>query len=82
MDLLRGEFEEYFILHSGPVNWWARSCDLMPLDHFLKAMLKHLFVRYRPKCWKEYAKIGLKRMDNLKCSRGQHLHEIIVMDLL
>ena len=52
-----------------------RSCDLTPLDYFLwgyvkahvytdklthcKTTLKHLYVTYRPKCWKEYAEIGL-----------------------
>ena len=30
----------------------------LQLPHW-KTTLKHLFVRYRPKCWEEYAKIGL-----------------------
>ena len=67
MHSLRGEFGEHIISRSGPVNWPPKSCDLTPIDYFLcplqlthwKTTLKHLFVRYRPKCWKEYAKIGL-----------------------
>ena len=74
-DLLRGKFGEHFISRSEPVIWPPRSCELTPCGDMLKLMsmqtsplqlahwqitLKHLFVRYRPKCWKEeYAKIGL-----------------------
>ena len=35
VDLLRGEFAEYFFSRSEPVNWPTRSCELMPLDYFL-----------------------------------------------
>ncbi|CAD7013293.1 unnamed protein product [Ceratitis capitata] len=76
MDLLRGEFDEHFISRSEPVNWPPRSCDLdyfswgyvksnvytekpLQLTHW-RTTLKRLLVRYRPKCWKEYAKMALR----------------------
>ena len=71
IDLLRGEFGEHLISRSEPVNWpplnyiYGAMLELMPiltsLLHMMywKTTLKHLFVRYRPKCWKEYAKIAL-----------------------
>ena len=34
IDLLRGEFGEHFISHSGLVNWTPRSCNLTPLNYF------------------------------------------------
>ena len=86
MNLVGGEFCEHFISRSEQVNWPSRSCDWTPifcgvmlrlisiqvsplqLTHW-KTTLKHLFVRYRPKCW--------MRMDHLRRSRDQHLHEII-----
>ena len=38
--LLRREFGEHLISHSGPVNWQTRSCDLTPLDYFLRLYVK------------------------------------------
>ena len=75
MNLLTGEFGEHFISRSGLVRidrfnaFRLYICGAMlklmsiqtsplQLTHW-KTTFKHLFVRYRPKCWKEYAKIGL-----------------------
>ena len=35
MKILFHKYGENFILHSGPVNWPPRSCDLTLLDYFL-----------------------------------------------
>ena len=43
------------------------------IDPLIETTFKYLFVRYRPKYWKEYEKIGLSGWT----SRAQHLHEII-----
>ena len=40
INLLGGEFGEYFISRSGPVNWPSRSCDLTSLDYFLWGFVK------------------------------------------
>ena len=40
MNLLRDEFGEHFISRSGPLNWPPRSCDLTPLDYFLRGHVK------------------------------------------
>ena len=70
IDLLRREFGEHFIARLGPVNWPTRSYYLTPLNYFFWGYVKPIvyidkpasideILRYRPKCWKEYAKIGL-----------------------
>ena len=38
--LLRCEFGEDFISRLGTVNWPPRSCDLTPLDNFLRGYIK------------------------------------------
>ena len=44
MDLLRGEFDEYFISPSGPVKYQPRSFDLTLLDLFLWGYVKaHIY---------------------------------------
>ena len=44
VELLRGEFGEYFISLLGLVNWPPRTCDLTPLDHFLWGCVKaHIY---------------------------------------
>ena len=49
MDLLRGEFREYFISRSEPVNWPPRSCVLMPFGYFLWGYVKaHVFTNNPP----------------------------------
>ena len=83
----------HFISLLGPVNWPPSSCDLTPLDYFLcshvkahvyadkpglidaledniEAFLREIPIEMLEKNW-------TKRMDHLKHSRGQHLHEII-----
>ena len=40
MDLMRGEFGEHFISHSGPVNWFPKSCDLTASDSSLWGYVK------------------------------------------
>ena len=40
MDLLRDEFGEHFVSHSGLVNWPPRSCDLTPFDYFVWVYVK------------------------------------------
>ena len=45
IDLLRGEFDEHFILYSRAISWQPRSCDLTPLDYFLCRYVKaHVYV--------------------------------------
>ncbi|GFX72610.1 putative transposable element [Trichonephila clavipes] len=36
IDLLKDTFGDRLISRFGPVNWPPRSCDLTPLDYFLK----------------------------------------------
>ncbi|GFV87973.1 hypothetical protein TNCV_782531 [Trichonephila clavipes] len=37
IDLLKDTFGDRLISRFGPVNWPPRSCDLTPLDYFLKS---------------------------------------------
>ena len=71
IDLLRGEFVEHFILRSCdlmPLDYIRHSicvailklmsiqASSLQLRHW-KTTLKYLFMSFRPKRWKEYAKI-------------------------
>ncbi|GFU48299.1 DUF4817 domain-containing protein [Trichonephila clavipes] len=40
IDLLKDTFGDRLISRFGPVNWPPRSCDLTPLDYFLRSYLK------------------------------------------
>ncbi|GFY03992.1 transposable element Tc3 transposase [Trichonephila clavipes] len=42
IDLLKDTFGDRLIIRFGPVNWPARSCDLIPLDYFLWGYVKSL----------------------------------------
>ena len=42
IDLLKGKFGERVISRNGPVEWPPRSCDLTPLDFFLRGHIKSL----------------------------------------
>ena len=92
MHLLSGEFGEHFSSLSGPVNWPPRLCDLTTWDYFCGTMLKLMsiqtidtlednieafFHEIPAEMLKRWCQNWLKRMDHLKCSRDQHLHEII-----
>ena len=86
MDLLRGEFGEHYISHSEPVNW-------PPLDYFLRGYVKAYVYTDKPALidalednseaficeipGERGCQNWTKRMDHLKRSRDQHLHEII-----
>ncbi|GFT20410.1 uncharacterized protein TNCV_4964161 [Trichonephila clavipes] len=40
IDLLKDTFGDRLISRFGPVNWPPRSCDLTPLDYFLRGYVK------------------------------------------
>ncbi|GFU76851.1 transcription factor Sox-6 [Trichonephila clavipes] len=40
IDLLKDTFADRLISRFGPVNWPPRSCDLTPLDYFLRGYVK------------------------------------------
>ncbi|GFV37825.1 DDE_3 domain-containing protein [Trichonephila clavipes] len=42
IDLLKDTFDDRLISRFGPVNWPPRSCDLTPLDYFLRGCVKSL----------------------------------------
>ncbi|GFX26354.1 transposable element Tc3 transposase [Trichonephila clavipes] len=42
IDLLKDTFGDRLISRFGPVNWPSRSCDLTPLDYFLRDYVKSL----------------------------------------
>ena len=48
IDLLKGEFGERVISRNGPVKWPPRSCDLTPLDFFLRDHIKSLVYANKP----------------------------------
>ncbi|GFW84661.1 DUF4817 domain-containing protein [Trichonephila clavipes] len=48
IDLLKDTFSDRLISRFGPVNWTPRSCDLTPLDHFLKSYVKSLVYADKP----------------------------------
>ncbi|GFW46194.1 transposable element Tcb1 transposase [Trichonephila clavipes] len=74
IDLLKDTFGDRLISRFGPVNWPPRSCDLTPLDYFLRGhwsmRISHkrltigkttfavLLPIYGHKCWKKSSKIG------------------------
>ena len=94
IDLLIGEFGQHFISRSGPVNWPPRSCDLgYFLLGYVKANVytdkpasidvlednMEAFIREISGDILERVCQNLtKRMDHLKCSCGQELHEIFL----
>ncbi|GFX25336.1 putative DD41D transposase [Trichonephila clavipes] len=47
IDLLKDTFGDRLISRFGPVNWLPRSCDLTPLDHFLRGYVKSLVYAYK-----------------------------------
>ncbi|GFX34877.1 uncharacterized protein TNCV_2328171 [Trichonephila clavipes] len=63
IDLLKDTFGDRLISRFEPVNWPPRSCDLTPLDYFLrltiwKTIFAVLLPIYGHKCWKKSSKIG------------------------
>ncbi|GFV43076.1 DUF4817 domain-containing protein [Trichonephila clavipes] len=48
IDLLKDTFGDLLILRFGPVNWPPRSCDLTPLDYFLRDYVKSLVYADKP----------------------------------
>ncbi|GFU09698.1 DUF4817 domain-containing protein [Trichonephila clavipes] len=48
IDLLKDTFGDRLISRFGPVNWTPRSCDLKPLDYFLRGYLKSLIYADKP----------------------------------
>ncbi|GFV13207.1 putative DD41D transposase [Trichonephila clavipes] len=47
-DLLKDTFGDHLISRSGSVNWPPRSCDLTPLDYFLRGYVKSLVYADKP----------------------------------
>ena len=54
-----GRLDRAILDYGAMLELMAIQTSSLELTHW-KTTLKHLFLRYRPKCWKEYAKIGLK----------------------
>ena len=86
MNLLTAESDEHFISRSEPINWPPRSCHLTSLDYFLWCYVKahvyadnlEVFIREIPvEMLERVCQYWTKRMDHLKRSLDQHLHEII-----
>ncbi|GFX94364.1 uncharacterized protein TNCV_4294091 [Trichonephila clavipes] len=48
IDLLKDTFGDRLISRLGPVNWPPRSCDLTPLDYFLRGYVKSLVYADKP----------------------------------
>ncbi|GFX81259.1 uncharacterized protein TNCV_1828961 [Trichonephila clavipes] len=48
IDLLKDTFGDRLISRFGPVNWPPRSCDLTPLDYFLRVYIKSLVYADKP----------------------------------
>ncbi|GFX08531.1 putative DD41D transposase [Trichonephila clavipes] len=48
IDLLKDTFGDRLISRFGPVNWPPRSCDLTPLDYFLRVYVKSLVYADKP----------------------------------
>ncbi|GFX79686.1 histone-lysine N-methyltransferase SETMAR [Trichonephila clavipes] len=48
IDLLKDTFGDRLISRFGPVNWPPRSCDLTPLDYFLRGYVKSLVYADKP----------------------------------
>ncbi|GFX49736.1 transposable element Tc3 transposase [Trichonephila clavipes] len=48
IDLLKDTFGDRLISRFGPVNWPPRSCDLTPLDYFLRSYVKSLVYVDKP----------------------------------
>ena len=48
IDLWKGKFGERVISRNGPVEWSPRSCDLTPLDFFLRGHIKSLVYTNKP----------------------------------
>ncbi|GFU80242.1 transposable element Tc3 transposase [Trichonephila clavipes] len=48
IDLLKDTFGDRLISRFGPVNWPPRSCDLTPLDYFLRGYVKSLVYVDKP----------------------------------
>ncbi|GFU72733.1 uncharacterized protein TNCV_194201 [Trichonephila clavipes] len=48
IDLLKDTFGDRLISRFGPVNWSPRSCDLTPLDYFLRGCVKSLVYADKP----------------------------------
>ncbi|GFW90168.1 uncharacterized protein TNCV_1789891 [Trichonephila clavipes] len=48
IDLLKDTFGDRLISRCGPVNWPPRSCDLTPLDYFLRGYVKSLVYADKP----------------------------------
>ncbi|GFW75185.1 uncharacterized protein TNCV_448901 [Trichonephila clavipes] len=46
--LLKDTFGDRLISRFGPVNWPPRSCDLTPLDYFLRRYVKSLVYADKP----------------------------------
>ena len=87
MDLLTGEFGQHFISRLGPVSWLPRLHELTTLDYFLWGYVKadtfedkfEAFIReISAKVLERLRQNWTKRMDHVRHSFGQHLHEIIL----
>ncbi|GFW99631.1 uncharacterized protein TNCV_3418641 [Trichonephila clavipes] len=48
IDLLKDTFGDRLISRFGPMNWPPRSCDLTPLDYFLRGYVKSLVYADKP----------------------------------
>ncbi|GFW82645.1 uncharacterized protein TNCV_3492171 [Trichonephila clavipes] len=74
IDLLKDTFGDRLISRFGPVNWPPRSCDLTPLDYFLRGYVKSLVYADKPQTL-DYLKDNIRRViDDI---RPQMLEKVI-----
>ncbi|GFU37863.1 hypothetical protein TNCV_1063741 [Trichonephila clavipes] len=68
IDLLKDTFGDRLISRFGPVNWPPRSCDLTPLDYFLRVIAD-----IRPQMLEKVIENWTSRLDYIRASHGSHM---------
>ncbi|GFV98374.1 putative transposable element [Trichonephila clavipes] len=74
IDLLKDTFGDRLISHFGPVNWPPRSCDLTPLNYFLRGYVKSLVYADKPQTL-DYLEDNIRRV--IADIRPQMLEKVI-----
>ncbi|GFU86379.1 putative LOC100569746 [Trichonephila clavipes] len=90
INLLKDTFGDRLISHFGPVNWPPRSCDLTPLDYFLRGYVKSLVYADKPQTLDhlEVCRViadirpqmlekVIENWTSIRAIRGSHMPEII-----
>ncbi|GFU65895.1 uncharacterized protein TNCV_5011931 [Trichonephila clavipes] len=74
IDLLKDTFGDRLISRFGPVNWPPRSCDLTPLDYFLRGYVESLVYADTPQTL-DYLEDNIRRV--IADIRSQMLEKVI-----